>query len=76
MLSFSGEIEKSSGTIYPANEIFVVDNNEEYRSLLATVLELEGFQITTFPEGRSFLKEAASRVRSASFSTYARTVRY
>ena len=62
MFGIAGEVENSSDTIHPANEIFVVDDNEEYRGLLAAVLELEGFQITTFPEGTSFLKEAASRV--------------
>ena len=46
----------------PVNEIFIVDDNEEYRELLAAILELEGFQVTVFPEGTSFLREAFSRV--------------
>jgi two-component system, LuxR family, response regulator FixJ len=46
----------------PVNEIFIVDDNEEYRELLSAILALEGFQVTGFPEGASFLKEATSRV--------------
>jgi len=46
----------------PVNEIFVVDDNEEYRELLCSVLALEGFAVTGFPEGASFLKEASARV--------------
>lgn len=46
----------------PVNEIFVVDDNQEYRELLSAILELEGFAVTGFPEGASFLKETASRV--------------
>jgi FixJ family two-component response regulator len=46
----------------PVNEIFVVDDNEEYRDLLSAVLALEGFQVTGFAEGGAFLKEASARV--------------
>ena len=46
----------------PVNEIFIVDDNEEYSELLAAILELEGFQVTVFPEGNSFLREASTRV--------------
>src|SRR6202521_1746939 len=46
----------------PVNEVFVVDDNEEYRELLVAILSLEGFQVTGFPEGTSFLKEASTRV--------------
>jgi two-component system, LuxR family, response regulator FixJ len=46
----------------PVNEIIVVDDNEEYRELLSAILALEGFTVTGFPEGASFLKEASSRV--------------
>jgi two-component system, LuxR family, response regulator FixJ len=44
------------------NEIFVVDDNDEYRELLSAILALEGFRVTGFSEGGSFLKEAAGRV--------------
>jgi FixJ family two-component response regulator len=46
----------------PVNEIFIVDDNDEYRELLAAILGLEGFQVTGFSEGVSILKEAAQRV--------------
>jgi two-component system response regulator FixJ len=46
----------------PVNEIFVVDDNEEYRELLSAILSLEGYRVTGFPEGATFLKEASSRV--------------
>jgi two-component system, LuxR family, response regulator FixJ len=50
-----------SNNIGPANEIFVVDDNEEWREMLAAILELEGYRVTGFSEGWSFLKEAAGR---------------
>lgn len=46
----------------PVNEIFVVDDNDEYRELLSAILSLEGFRVTGFAEGASFLRETASRV--------------
>jgi two-component system response regulator FixJ len=51
----------SSNNIAPANEIFVVDDNEEWREILAAILELEGYRVTGFSEGGSFLEEAARR---------------
>ena len=62
MLEFIGSGEANAQELKPVNEIFVVDDNEEYRELLAAVLELEGFQVTVFPEGASFLREASSRI--------------
>jgi two-component system, LuxR family, response regulator FixJ len=53
--AISGEENK------PVNEIFVVDDNDEYRELLSTILSLEGFQVTGFSEGASFLREAGVR---------------
>jgi hypothetical protein len=46
----------------PASEIFIVDDNEEWRETLAAILELEGYRVTGFSEGMSFLKEAKTRV--------------
>ena len=46
----------------PVNEIFVVNDNREYRELLSTILSLEGFRVTGFPDGPSFLKTASSRM--------------
>jgi len=47
--------------INQVNEIFVVDDNDEYRELLSAVLSLEGFRVTGFSEGTSFLHAARSR---------------
>jgi len=43
------------------NEVFVVDDNDEYRELLATILELEGHHVIPFPEGTSFLKQVVTK---------------
>lgn len=48
--------------IKPASEIFIVDDNEEWRETLAAILELEGYRVTGFSEGMSFLREAKTRV--------------
>jgi two-component system, LuxR family, response regulator FixJ len=45
----------------PAKEIFIIDDNDEYRELLSAILTLEGFRVTGFANGTSFLREAASR---------------
>ena len=52
---------KGSDTVGPAGEIFVVDDNEDWRDMLAAILELEGYRVTGFSDGESFLKEAARR---------------
>src|ERR1700736_90295 len=62
MLESVGGVTENLQDFKPVNEIFIVDDNEEYSELLAAVLELEGFQVTVFPEGNSFLKEASTRV--------------
>jgi two-component system, LuxR family, response regulator FixJ len=62
MLGSIGSVTDHLQDFKPVNEIFIVDDNEEYRELLAAILELEGFQVTVFPEGTSFLKEASSRI--------------
>src|SRR5579862_3351641 len=61
MLETVGNAAEKEPDLKPANEIFIVDDNEEYTDLLSAILELEGFQVTVFPEGNSFLKEASSR---------------
>ncbi|MGP0090644.1 MAG: response regulator transcription factor [Xanthobacteraceae bacterium] len=58
--SFSGA-GAASNALRPVSEIFVVDDNEDWREILAAVLELEGYRVTGFSEGQSFLKEAARR---------------
>jgi FixJ family two-component response regulator len=57
-----GDTTAAATDFKPVNEIFIVDDNDEYRELLAAILGLEGFQVTGFAEGVSFLKEAAQRV--------------
>src|SRR6202158_1627667 len=57
-----GSVAETVEDCKPVNEVFVVDDNEEYRELLVAILSLEGFQVTGFPEGTSFLKEASTRV--------------
>jgi FixJ family two-component response regulator len=52
----------SNQHVKPANEIFIVDDDEDVRDLLAASLEPEGFPITTFEDGDSFLKAASTRV--------------
>jgi two-component system, LuxR family, response regulator FixJ len=57
-----GSVAETVEDCKPVNEVFVVDDNEEYRELLVAILSLEGFQVTGFAEGTSFLKEASTRV--------------
>lgn len=62
MLETIGSASENTQDCKPVNEVFIIDDNEEYRELLAAILELEGFRVVGFPEGTSFLKEASSRV--------------
>jgi FixJ family two-component response regulator len=48
--------------VRPAGEIFVVDDDENVRDLLAAALAPEGFQVTGFADGDSFLQTAGSRL--------------
>ncbi len=43
-------------------EIIVVDNDESMRELLALILSLEGFPVTCFADGESFLRKANTKV--------------
>jgi two-component system, LuxR family, response regulator FixJ len=43
------------------SEIFIVDDDPSVRTALAVVLGGEGFEVTGFPEGESFLTAARSR---------------
>jgi two-component system, LuxR family, response regulator FixJ len=45
----------------PAGEIIIVDDNEDWRDTLAAILELEGYVVTGFSDGASFLEDAADR---------------
>jgi|SRR5580698_419301 two-component system response regulator FixJ len=48
--------------VKPINEIFVVDDDEDTRNILAAILSPEGFPVTTFEDGDSFLKAAKTQV--------------
>jgi FixJ family two-component response regulator len=48
--------------IKPSKEIFVVDDDEDMRDLIAASLASEGFPVTTFGDGDSFLRAASTRV--------------
>jgi two-component system response regulator FixJ len=48
--------------VKPTNEIFVVDDDENMREMLAITLKAEGFPVKTFEDGDAFLKAAATRV--------------
>lgn len=43
-------------------EIFIVDDDQSVRDALAVVFTLEGYEVTSFGEGSSFLASARSRV--------------
>ncbi|HXL86240.1 MAG TPA: response regulator [Gemmatimonadaceae bacterium] len=51
----------------PADEIIIVDDNNEWREILAAILELEGHVVTEFADGNSFLDEAARRTPICTF---------
>jgi FixJ family two-component response regulator len=51
-----------SPDVEPVSEIFVVDDNDDYREILSGILELEGYRVRGFAEGSSFLHEALARV--------------
>src|SRR3974390_1574582 len=42
-------------------EIIIVDDDDNMRDLLATILSLEGFPITTFADGETFLRKAGAQ---------------
>jgi two-component system, LuxR family, response regulator FixJ len=48
--------------VRPADEIFVVDDDENMRDLLEAALAPEGFPVTGFADGDSFLEAAGSRL--------------
>ncbi len=58
-LVVGGEIYRD---VKPAGEIVVVDDDEDMRDLLAASLAPEGFPVTTFEDGDTFLTEAGTRV--------------
>ena len=57
-LALSGGYEE----IKPAREIFIVDDDEDMRDILTDALAPEGFPVTAFEDGESFLAAARTRV--------------
>ncbi len=47
--------------IEPAREIFVVDDNDEYRDILSMILALEGHHVTGLSGGEALLDETLKR---------------
>jgi len=47
--------------VNPSNEIFIVDDDPAVRDALSVVFTLEGFHVSGFAEGNSFLTAARSR---------------
>jgi FixJ family two-component response regulator len=58
-MDISGCVHAAIGM--PVGEIIIIDDNEDWRDSLAAILELEGYVVTGFPDGKSFLDEAAER---------------
>ena len=58
LMPWSGSYED----IKPAKEIFVVDDDEDMRDILAGALAPEGFPVTTFEDGETLLAAAGTRV--------------
>src|SRR3984957_16560209 len=48
--------------VRPVSEIFVVDDDENIRDLLAATLAPEGFPVMGFEDGDSFLRAASTRI--------------
>ncbi|HEV3372850.1 MAG TPA: response regulator [Xanthobacteraceae bacterium] len=46
----------------PASEIFIVDDDENMRDLLEATLAPEGFPVTSFADGDTFLQVASTRL--------------
>lgn len=45
-----------------SNEIFVVDDDDCVRDILSSILALEGFPVTCFEDGETFLEKASERM--------------
>ena len=53
---------ETSRNIKHAGEIFVVDDDENVRELLRSILPLEGFPVTCFKDGETFFDVASDRI--------------
>ena len=61
MSSMSIDTSMRASIAMPASEIIIVDDNENWRDMLAAILELEGYAVTGFSDGKAFLDGAADR---------------
>jgi two-component system response regulator FixJ len=43
------------------SEIFIVDDDDDMRDRLAAILSLEGYPVTSFPDGETFLRKSGER---------------
>ena len=61
MLAMSTDANGQAPNGAHVREIIIVDDNEDWRDCLAGILELEGYAVTGFSDGSSFLAKAADR---------------
>src|SRR5262249_19109592 len=58
----SGHVEPGYGTMASGGEIFIVDDDPTVRNALSFTFSLEGYEVSAFAEGGSFLLAARQRV--------------
>ncbi len=61
MLNLAGPAGGRVTGVLPGSEIFVVDDDDDMRRLLAAILSLEGYPVTSFADGETFLRIAGDR---------------
>jgi FixJ family two-component response regulator len=59
--SSSGPPSRLGQGVPPGSEIFVVDDDGDMRHLLGAILSLEGYPVTSFADGETFLRAAGGR---------------
>jgi FixJ family two-component response regulator len=57
----AGSRDESANGVPPGSEIFVVDDDPDMRELLVSILSLEGYPVTGFADGETFLRTAVDR---------------
>jgi len=55
-------LSEHSQAVKHCGEIFIVDDDESMRDTLELILSLEGFPVTCFADGETFLKQAGARI--------------
>ena len=61
MSTLAAVASADSGSAGHDSEIFVVDDDDRMRELLAAILSLEGYPVTGFTDGEAFLKASARK---------------